>query len=315
MGSDMIKPWLLRFHRWLTLVFAVPLAVIILTGLILSVEPAAQIGAARPGTLSADRMVDLLARHDPEGKARSLTFRAYEGRLSIGGVRPDDTIDVDVSSGAELAEDGALSNLFYYSRVLHETLMLDLGWLVHVSTMAMILLMALGIAMGWPRFANSVSGWHKGLAWGLLPLLVLSPLTGLFLAWGISFTGTAPAAPAAAPMTMVEAVRQVGAAHDLTGLVWIRGRAGRLLARVVDSGEYRVYAVTRDGLVPGPRNWVRLLHEGNFAGMWSVLMNVVISLAFVALMATGLIIWARRRFRKRRPRSSRASAAPVGTPA
>ncbi|WP_296576896.1 hypothetical protein [Phreatobacter sp.] len=63
----MVKPWLLRFHRWLTLVFAVPLAVIILTGLILSVEPAAQIGAAPPGTLSADRMVDLLARHDPEG--------------------------------------------------------------------------------------------------------------------------------------------------------------------------------------------------------------------------------------------------------
>lgn len=315
MGSDMIKPWLLRFHRWLTLVFAMPLAVIILTGLILSVEPAAQIGAARPGTLSADRMVDLLARHDPEGKARSLTFRAYEGRLSIGGVRPDDTIDVDVSSGVELTEDGALSNLFYYSRVLHETLMLDLGWLVHVSTMAMILLMALGIAMGWPRFANSVSGWHKGVAWGLLPLLVLSPLTGLFLAWGISFTGTPPATPASAPMTMVEAVRQVGAAHDLTGLVWIRGRAGRLLARVVDGGEYRVFAVTREGLVPSPRNWVRLLHEGNFAGMWSVLMNVVISIAFVALMTTGLIIWARRRFRKRRPRPSRATTAPVGTPA
>ncbi|WP_296576897.1 PepSY domain-containing protein [Phreatobacter sp.] len=230
-------------------------------------------------------------------------------------MRSDDIIDVDVSSGAELTEDGALSNLFYYSRVLHETLMLDLGWLVHVSTMAMILLMALGIAMGWPRFANSVSGWHKGVAWGLLPLLVLSPLTGLFLAWGISFTGTPPATPAAAPMTMVEAVRQVGAAHDLTGLVWIRGRAGRLLARVVDGGEYRVFAVTREGLVPGPRNWVRLLHEGNFAGMWSALMNVVISTAFVALMATDLVIWARRRFRKRRPRSFRASAAPVGTPA
>lgn len=309
----MIKPWLLRLHRWLTLVFALPLAVIVATGLVLSFEPMAQIGAAQPGALTAERVVDLLQRHDPEGKARSLTFRAYEHRLSIGGVRPDDTIDVDVRTGAELTEDGTLSNLFYYSRVLHETLMLDLGWLVHVSTMAMILLMVLGIAMGWPRLANTLSGWHKGIAWGLLPLLVLSPLTGLFLAWGISFTGTPPATPAAPPVTMVEAIRQVGAAHDLTSLVWIRGRGGRLLARVVDGGEYRVFAVTRDGLVPSTRNWVRLLHEGNFAGIWSVVMNLVISIAMVALMATGLVIWARRRFRKRRPRPSRTAPQAVTT--
>jgi uncharacterized iron-regulated membrane protein len=301
----MIKPWLLRLHRWLTLVFAAPLAVIIATGLVLSFEPMAQIGAAQPGTLTAERMVELLQRHDPEGKARSLTFRAYENRLSIGGVRPDDTIDVDVRTGAELTEDGTLSNLFYYSRVLHETLMLDLGWLVHISTMAMILLMALGIAMGWPRLANTVSGWHKGVAWNLLPILVLSPVTGILLAWGVNFGGPAFMPAPSAPMSIVEAVRSVGAAHDLSGLVWIRGRGGRLLARVVDRGEYRVFAVTREGLFPTSRNWVRLLHEGNFAGHWSALMNVVTSLGLVALMATGLVIWARRRFRKRRPRAAR----------
>ncbi len=95
----------------------------------------------------------------------------------------------------------------------------------------MIVLMLLGVAMGWPRFANTVSGWHKGVAWGLLPLLVLSPLTGLFLAWGISFTSPPPAGPRGAPVSMVDAVRKVGEAHDLSNLVWIRGRGGRLLAR------------------------------------------------------------------------------------
>jgi len=303
----MWKPWLLRLHRWVTLVFAIPLAVILLSGLVLSFEPVAQVTSIAPGSLTLATVEDLLARHDPEGKARSLTFRSYENRMSIGGVRPDDTIDVDVRTGAELTEDGAASNLFYYSRVLHETLMLDLGWLVHVSTMAMLLLVVLGIAMGWPRLANSLSGWHKATAWFLLPLLVLSPLTGLFLAWGISFAGSPTGR--AEPLAVAEAVRVIGARHDLSNLVWLRGRGGRLLARLVVNGEYRVHAVTRDGLEPASRNWPRLLHEGNFAGIWSGLMNVVISIAFVALMTTGLLIWAKRRFRRRPQRTRTQQAA------
>jgi len=303
----MWKPWLLRIHRWVTLVFAIPLAVIVLSGLVLSFEPVAQVTSIAPGSLTLATVENLLARHDPEGKARSLTFRSYENRLSIGGVRPDDTIDVDIRTGAELTEDGAASNLFYYSRVLHETLMLDLGWLVHVSTMAMLLLVVLGIAMGWPRLANSLSGWHKATAWFLLPLLVLSPLTGLFLAWGISFAGSP--AGRAEPLAVAEAVRVIAAQHDLSNLVWLRGRGGRLLARLVVNGEYRVHAVTREGLEPASRNWPRLLHEGNFAGIWSGLMNVVISIAFVALMTTGLLIWAKRRFRRRPQRTRTQQAA------
>jgi uncharacterized iron-regulated membrane protein len=58
---------------------------------------------------------------------------------------------------------------------------------------------------------------------------------------------------------------------------------------------------------------VRLFHEGNFAGIWSALMNVVISLALAGLMVTGLVIWARRRFRKRRPRPARTMAPAVTT--
>lgn len=309
----MWKPWLLRLHRWITLVFALPLAIIILSGLVLSFEPIAQVSAIRPGTLTAARIEAILDRHDPEGKARSLSFRAYENRLSIGGVRPDDTIDVDVATGNELTEDGRLSNLFYYARVLHEALLLDLEWLVQVSTIAMLVLIGIGIAMGWPRLANTLSGWHKGTAWVLLPLLILSPLTGLLLAWGVTFTG--PPTARAEPVAMREALRIAGAQHDLSTLVWLRSRNGRQLIRLAEGGEYRVYAVTPNGLVAGARNWPRLIHEGNFAGIWSGLMNVVISLAFILLMATGLVIWARRRFRRRpsaqRPRRGAQQPAPV----
>jgi uncharacterized iron-regulated membrane protein len=306
----MLKYWLLRLHRWTTLVFALPLATLIVTGLILSFEPVVQVAGVRPGTVTTASLEALLAKFDPEGKARSISLRAYENRLSISGVRPEDDIDVDIRTGAELTEDGTVSNWFYYSRVIHEHLITDVGGLVvQLSTIAMLVLIALGIAMGWPRIANTVSGWHKAIAWGLLPLLILSPLTGLFLAWGLTFAG--PPAARTPPLPILEAVRMVGKDHDLSALVWLRNRGGRQLARIVEDGGFRTYAVTPQGLQPTATNWPRSLHEGNFAGLWSGLMNIVISLAFVGLMATGLVIWARRTFRKRPVRSRERVRAPA----
>ncbi len=73
-----------------------------------------------------------------------------------------------------------------------------------------------------------------------------------------------------------------------------------MLARLVEGGEYRAYVVTRDGLRPMPRNWPRLWHEGNFAGAWSSLMNVVTSAAMIGLLVTGPWMWLRRTLRRRR---------------
>jgi uncharacterized iron-regulated membrane protein len=78
-----------------------------------------------------------------------------------------------------------------------------------------------------------------------------------------------------------------------------RPLGGRLAVRLAKDGEFRVYAVTRDGVVAMQRNWPRLWHEGNFAGIWSALMNVIISVALIDLPVTGAWIWLRRQFRRR----------------
>jgi uncharacterized iron-regulated membrane protein len=126
------------------------------------------------------------------------------------------------------------------------------------------------------------------------------------LSYGITFTSppAAPAAPGAraAPIPLTEAVRIVGKDHDLSTLVWLRPLGARLAVRLVKDGEFRVYAVTRDGAVAMQRNWPRLWHEGNFAGAWSALMNVVISFAMIGLLVTGVWIWLRRQVRRRRRR-------------
>ena len=307
-----MKPWLLRLHRWAALAFALPLLVVIVTGLILSFEPVAVMSAIRPGTLTADKINAAITRHDPQGQARAVTYRSYENSLTLGAGRGGGT-RVDAATGEVKTSTTRTADLFQTSRRLHETLLLDATWLVIASTFAMLVLSALGVLMGWPRFANTISGWHKGMAWGLLPLLILSPLTGLFLAFGVTFASPPPAgAPGgqAAPMKLADAVRVAGAKHDLAGLVWLRPQGGRTAMRIVEDGEYRVYAVTAEGTRQLSRNWPRLWHEGNFAGIASAIPNVLTSLASLGLLVTGIWIWARRKLRKPdRMRTARQGAA------
>lgn len=308
-----MQAWLLRFHRWVALVFAIPLAVVLVTGLILSFEPWLITRAIQPGSLTADKIESLLKQHDPKGEARALVLRTYDRTLTMAAGRGGGGTVVEIDTARALAGPTALASFLTSSRRMHETLLIDAGWLVIASTVAMLVLAALGVLMGLPRIANTLSGWHKGMAWGLLPLVVLSPLTGLFIAMGVTFAPPRAPAPAGAPpaqqMRLQEAVRIVAKGHDLSSMMWLRPQGGRLLVRLMEDGESRVYAVTREGTQATPRNWPRLWHEGNFAGAWSALMNVVTSFVLIGLLGTGGVIWARRTLRLRARRAAKAAAA------
>lgn len=322
-----MKRRFIKLHRWLALLFALPLLIVIGTGLVLSFEPWLVVKAIEPNTVTAANVQALLDQYDPQGKARGISFRSYDKTLTIGGGRGGGTI-VDITTGQLSPGASSMANFLVTARRLHETLLIDASWLVIASSFVMLALALFGVLMGWPRLRtlrNNLSGWHKAAGWGLLPLVVLSPLSGILLAWNITLTsppssspqGGAPAATRAlgapvqgqgqgAPLSLAEAVKIVGQQHDLSTLVWIRPQGGRMLARLVEDGEFRVYAVTRDAATATPRNWPRLWHEGNFAGGWSALMNVVTSLAMVVLLFTGPLIWLRRRNARRGARPGRA---------
>ncbi|NVO14870.1 MAG: PepSY domain-containing protein [Rhodoplanes sp.] len=302
-----MKAWFFKFHRWLALVFALPLAVVIVTGLILSFEPWLVTRAIQPDTLNPQKIQALLSRHDPGGQVRALSYRSYDQAIVLGAGRGGGIV-VDAVSGQVQAGSSVLASVLGASRGLHEALLANAGWLVTTSTAAMLIIAILGTLMGWPRLANTLAGWHKAMAWGLLPLVVLSPLTALLMAAGVTFTTLPPAAPAAQgpPLTLPAAVQILGRDHDLSTLIWMRPMGGRLLARLAEGGEYTLYAVTNDGATALQRNWPRLWHEGNFAGAWSAAMNVIISVAMIGLLTTGLWIWLRRTLRRRARRSSPA---------
>ena len=74
-------------------------------------------------------------------------------RLQRGDLR-----DADRAVGDVVAEDRLQQVLLVLERLLGQQ------WLVIASTVAMLAVMLIGIAMGFPRLRNNLAGWHKGAA-------------------------------------------------------------------------------------------------------------------------------------------------------
>jgi len=296
------KSLLRKLHRWTSLVFALPLLAIILTGFILSFEPMVQHYGATSHSVDATRVVDLIKRYDPDGKARGVFINAAAQRLRFQG---PGALQIDLLSGEPVAPGPDLADVIVWARFTHERLLRQ-QWLVIASTIAMLTVMLLGIAMGWPRLRNNLAGWHKGAAWFALPLIVLCPLTGLCMAYGLTFAGGAPA-PKGRPLSLPDAVRVIAQSRDIASVIVITSRGGSMMARLYDGGELRFYTVSADGLTPLPRNWPRLIHEGNGAVTLASPLNAVVSLVLLTLLVTGVASWWRRGARRRQMRRDTAA--------
>jgi PepSY-associated TM region len=303
----MLKAYALRFHRWITLLFALPLLVVIGTGLVLSFEPLAQQSKLEKPLTKAD-MLGYLQEHDPQGKATGLSLRTYENSLTISGVGEDGEVELDLSTG-EVMEDGgfAWSDVMRTSRGLHQTLLIDMEWLVIASTFAMLVLATLGLLMGLPKLRNTIGGWHNLAAWITLPLVIISPLTGLAIAYGITLTPP-PAGARGERVTLAKAIEIVAEKHDLANMTSLRPRGGRMIARVFVDGSLSNLVVTSTGLEQPARNWPRAIHEGNWSGFLAPVLNIIVSVVFVGLLFTGLFIWARRKLRVQHRKAERKSA-------
>ncbi len=294
----------LRLHRWLALIFALPLAALIVTGFFLAFEPTVHLFHRAPGSLSAGQVLDILKTHDPGGAARAITYRNYEGTLEIHTAMQGRPILVDVESRAAKTAPGTLAAALGIARRIHVSLLYDLRPLVTTTTIALLALIGLGLAMGLPRVSGTLSGWHKMTAWIGLPLLIASPLTGALMAFNVTMGGGGAApmtmgAPAA-KLTMIDVVQAAGANRDLSNMVWIRTMWLRHMMRYMENGQFQGYFVTPKALVPVPRNWPRSIHEGLWIGSTGSVLNVVVSLMLAGLLTTGLLLWLRRQGRRGR---------------
>ncbi|MGE0417839.1 MAG: PepSY domain-containing protein [Acetobacteraceae bacterium] len=291
-----MKQVLLFLHRWVAVIFSIPLTVLILTGLILSFEPIAHLTAGR--AVESGLLTAILKKHDPNDTAKRLVYRNYDGSVELDfATKPP--IIVDVASNEVRPARGSLARLFETARALHQTLMLDLRWLVIASTAAMAALVLAGILMGLPRRSWSLGGWHRVSAWVALPMLVMLPVTGLLMSFGITLNGVSmsrpPNAPPMPPVSVARAVRQAGNDGLLQDMVWLRAGSPRPMLRHMEGVGFQGYFVMANRSMTAPRNWPRALHEGLWIGAWSCLLNALASLVLLGLLVTGLLLWLRRR--------------------
>lgn len=299
----MFRYWTMRLHRWISLTFALPLLVLLATGLLLAFEPIAQ-GQVEPGLVTSARIVAALERYDPTGTAQAVMLRPHDGSLVI--LAKGGRTEVDLATGEPFRRSAlTLTELFQQARRIHEHLFLEGKWLTITSTVAMLLTGIAGVLMGWPSLANTLSGWHKGAAWLSLPLTTLSVVTALMLSAGIGMLPPRGGAMPGAKPTLVEAVKLAGRDHDLSGMTWLRARGDALMLRIYEHGEAKVYTIGGQGLAAQPRNWPRLLHEGNWGGVVPALLNATTALAALIMLVTGVVIWSRRALRRRSRKGDR----------
>jgi len=281
------------------MIFALPLAIIIITGLILSAQPVAQHLSIKAGALSEEKLVALIHKYDPKGEARSLTIDPVHNLLSLSPVGGA-SLKIDLVSGEiSNAPEAWSSKVFNASRRLHEHLLFGLDPLVPLSSAALLVLIALGLLMGAPKvLRQDLTSWHKITAWTLLPLLIISPLSGLALTYNVTFTDPIPRAPA---LPLLKAVQIASSATDPSNILFIANRGGRQMLRTMEDGAVRTYVATGEGLRRAQPNWPRLIHEGNWAGLWSGGLNALTAAAMILLMGTGLTMWLNRTLRRRQP--------------
>lgn len=185
--------------------------------------------------------------------------------------------------------------IFATSKRLHEHFLYELTWLVHASTYTLLVLVMLGLWMGLPRLRYTLGGWHKMLAWGLLPLIILSPLSGILLGNRITLS-TGVMKVEGKPITLWQAIEKVSLVHPPSNIIWVRPQGGALAARVMVEGQAKLFRVTEAGLFETPKNWVRLIHEGTWSANIGSFLNFITSCVLLFLAGSGLFIWGRRQF-------------------
>jgi sulfite reductase (NADPH) flavoprotein alpha-component len=306
MFPKQLKRPLLIAHRWLALTLAPVFLLILLSGAILAFKPilGSDSAAGPSARVSAGALSAALDAIDPAGRASAVSLSA-DGR-SIDLKSPDPAVAgtfAVATRTATVASQGF--DLFGVALRLHKNLLVGAGLLVEIATYAMVVILAAGLLFGLPKLRNTLGGWHRGLGWFALPLVALTPVTGLLM---ILHVGK-PALPALAPgkpIALAQAIRAVPLPADGAILMARRFQAGSALVKTTSSQGERVHVVQSNGQVAltGAPGWVDTVHEGTWAGAWSGVLNLLSALLLMGVTVTGLYSWLRRQPQVRRQRGA-----------
>ncbi len=285
-------PFLTKAHRWLALLTAPMLLLIMLSGMVLAFKPVVEAGARPPVDVAT--LTHALDQADPQHRAGVMSLSS-DGASFVLSARGRGALgEFDAQSGVRKGDAGF--DIFGLARNLHTNLLVGAGWLVTLTTSVTVAVFVMGFLLGWRSLRNTLSGWHAGLGWLAWPLAALTPVTGLMMAFHLG-TASLPDYQAGRPLPLAKVIDIASQQVDLSKLTQVRSfRGGAVMLTVQDAPRASLYLVTSQGelLRSGGPGWVRMLHEGTWAGAFSGFFTFASTLPLLGLMLTGLLTWWRR---------------------
>ncbi len=310
-------------HRWPGLLAAILLIALSLSGAALSVFPAIEAVTAPPavpGQTVGDLAARVLLTHPTVEQIR----RTPSGKITaywFDGDAPGAAV-IDPATGRDV-DSADPSALRTWLTDFHRALLIeDAGrWTTAAGAVAMLVLACSGAVLiarrlgGWRRWFSALRGptagrWHGETARIAVATLTLTALTALWMtastfdllpsdeanpAFPSAVSGEIGLSPADMPALAALAVADL---HDLT--FPYADDATDVFTVTTDAGSGYVDQGTGALLVwaaPGPwariGDWVYLLHTGDGAALWGLILGLL-TLAVPVLSVTGALIWWRR---------------------
>lgn len=293
---------LAKIHRWTALSLFPVYVALLVSGMILATHPMTH-PAGRDklaAKLDTARLDALLAQVDSSGKLDAVEVDRDARHLTLytaGSVRSHDLI-----TGADGAP-RAPEPPDFYSIVarIHSNLWIGAGFLVTLATFGMLFLVIAGPILSRPRRTSRTPlNWHINAGWLLYPLLILLPLSAtlMVLPIGRRFGFHRETTPITIPQALAIARDSV----DLTTLHFVARMPGGHNVFLVTDGPFGIsrHVIHPHSVDPlgGPTvEFARMVHEGEWGGAWSGLLNMAGAAGLLAVMSAGALSWYRRRSR------------------
>ncbi len=299
-----LKNYLKLGHRYVGLVLAPILMIILLSGAVLALKPimAPEVGVGIDASINASQVIDTLNKIDPNGQMTTLTVLKGGDKIALsGGKKSPEGGVYDVRSGERLGDAGMGMETYNWFKGLHKKLMIGAGWLVEWTTYLMAAMLLVGLFLLRPRFKKALIDVHNTVGWLAFPLWLLLPVTGVMMCLHLGAPDFKQLAANPAPLT--EVIAAVGEQQSLTDLASIDTVKGRYqIVKLAPEGQTESYQLDEQAQlnpVAMDRYWAKELHEGTWAGSFSGWLNLVVALALVGLTVTGVYSWYRRQRQSR----------------
>jgi sulfite reductase (NADPH) flavoprotein alpha-component len=300
------KPALFKLHRWIGIGLAPLFLFIALSGGVLAFKPMqpntedlANEGAPLP------QLIALMQELDPLGQEiDGLMVDAATEQVIIHSHNPKLQGQYELDNATRL--DSVLQtesfDLFELAEHLHKDLLLGADILIQIASYLMLLIIVVAPFLAWPHLRNNLMGWHRGVGWILLPLVLILPLTGVLMSLHLGMPELPRMSQPGVTLSLQQGLQRAQQELELENVTMARRfRGGSVMLGTQQPGNEKLLIVTDQAVTPfDPQSGlVKAIHEGTWAGGWSGALNLLGAAALSLLSLSGFISWLRKRKRRK----------------